>query len=336
MKASNIYAYYVKNHHAIKVGFGDNSSQRMRDYAKAYKLDVDNTTLKTWAIPVASIAQTIESACHTALIDVGFQRVRLDNEGPEPQEIFQLESFSYAEAVMLIAGTIDQTITEIQVRLGGLESQSTQSSRRKKEENFQLREALKEKKKVDFDVKVNQSIKLINEIWRSSYKPFIDSCNRAREVMKSFPLDQNNFRKLFLKPKSNAERLYEWDHYKILRPLIIEIFHSCRAVKIEYFNRIEPIDHKIISEAERRLNISTWNPDGWCINRVDWAYGKDIDMAFLEVTDAVASGTRYLGSDQPDELINLDQQLLNLVEFARKTPPPELNTEYLRRIGRIK
>ena len=134
-KSSNLYCYYVKNHNAIKVGFGENSTQRMRDYSKFYNLEVDLSSLKKWKIPVSGLAQTVENSCHLALLDAGFQKHILSNEdGQEAQELFHLGGASYEDALLIVAGTIDETIENIVSKLGITDHKNIEKSRRKKEE----------------------------------------------------------------------------------------------------------------------------------------------------------------------------------------------------------
>lgn len=95
IKTSNIYAYFVPSLNAIKVGYGDSSVQRMKSYVKQYGLDVAESSLRSWEIPVSGVAQTIESECHKTLLASGLERLSVFADEQEAQELFGLGDITY-------------------------------------------------------------------------------------------------------------------------------------------------------------------------------------------------------------------------------------------------
>ena len=346
-KSSNLYCYYVKNHNAIKVGFGENSTQRMRDYSKFYNLEVDLSSLKKWKIPVSGLAQTVENSCHLALLDAGFQKHILSNEdGQEAQELFHLGGASYEDALLIVAGTIDETIENIVSKLGITDHKNIEKSRRKKEGIRLRKEQIDTLEKVEFNKKVFECSAYIVSVWSTKFQPVIDIFDRSTEIGRNFPYMQSTIKRLFEGKKSDAVRMYQWEKYPFIRTLIIDSFDIIRSAKAENVKIHDKFEKDgVLDSSLWELKLSIDRPCTKLIryekqSREEWKktlalYGYSLpfvdsplyskEWAHLEVRLIVqlAVGAYYFCKDDATELIKLDPSLQELVARASSIYPAE-------------
>ena len=319
IKSSNLYCYYVKNHNAIKVGFGENATQRMRDYSKFYNLEVELSSLKKWKIPVSGLAQTVENSCHLALLDAGFQKHILSNEdGQEAQELFHLGGTSYEDALLIVAGAIDETIVNIFSKLGITDHQNIEKSRRKKEEIRLGKEQIDALKQVEFDKKVFECSAYIKSVWSTKFQPVIDIFDRAGKVIIQFPRNQSTINRLIGGKRSDANRMYSWYEYSHVNALIINSFPLTRSAKAEYIKIRNKFGEKEANASFRSLGSSAFN---LAFSSLPFVRNED-DWAHLEVRLIVQKATGF-GGDNATELIKLDPSLQELVARASSSYPPE-------------
>lgn len=324
IKPSNLYAYYVENHKAIKVGFGDSTKQRVKDYSKQYELKIDEKSIRTWEIPVSGLAQTIEAECHRVLVEAGLQRLAISVNGQEAQELFELGNTSYDEAVLLVAGTIDETIGNILSRLGGNSATNKENLRKKSEEARIRKEAISASKKAEFEAQVNECANYIKSIWNIKFQPVVDLLNKTRAINSKFEFSESSWKVLFSGATSPVLRMYQWSLYPSIRDLTEDIFRAMRVAKaanIALNKKYE--NYKVIKAAEERLKLSVWSPGGWDLNFVNSPYYKD-DWAIVEVRLIVQSATYCFGGDEAIELIKKDSNLQRVVKLASSAMPPEL------------
>jgi hypothetical protein len=324
IKSSNLYCYYVINHHAIKVGFGESSAQRMRDYSKLYKLEVEISSLKNWKIPVSGLAQTVENSCHIALLDAGLEKHIISNEeGQEAHELFHLGNTSYQDAVLIVAGTIDETIQTIVSKLGHSNSKNIEESRRKKEENRILKDTILAKKNVEFERKVQECSNYIKSIWNAKFKPVIDISEKTREININFQYRESTLKRLFTSEKNPVIRMYKWPPYERIRELIVLSLQPQRVAKSELVNIYNKFkDDKVIQVACKNTKLRIFSPGNVDLCLVDNPLYQH-EWALIEIRLIVQHAT-YFGGDDAIELINLDSVLQKLVKKASLELPPEL------------
>jgi hypothetical protein len=326
IKGSNLYSYYVKNHNAIKVGYGDSSVKRMIDYQKQYNLDADIDSLRTWKIEVASVAQTIESECHKVLLEAGLERIPLTVDGQEAQELFKLSDTSYNEAVLLVAGTIDSTIQKIVYKLSGDLNNQKEKLRRKDEENRIRKEAILARKKEEFEQKTEECAAYINQIWDLKFQPLVDLYDNTRKISINFERRPKEaaLKKLFfgVTEVNVPQKLINWQSYPLIRNSIENIFNASRVAKDEYIEIHKRFNIKTIQAAQEKLNVSISNLD---LNFVE--YYKD-DWFTVEIRLILQSVFSCISGDEAIELINLDRNLSKIVQLAKKVKPPELSNNY--------
>ena len=325
IKTSNIYCYYVKNHNAIKVGFGDSSVSRMRDYAKTYSLDVDIATLKTWQIPVSGLALSIENACHGALIEAGIHRHLIPNsDGKEAQELFFLGTTPYQEAVLLVAGTIDETIHFFSTKIVKSSHFNSEQSRRKAEENRVRKEAINAKKKEEFQILVSDCSQQIKNVWNSKFEPVASFRQTTRAINKNFDFTESFLKNIFRFERNTVKRFHNWNQYPRIREMVVNIFDAQREAKQELINIFKIYQNReVISKACDYTGLQIYSPGGFDLPFVDNPLYAD-EWAFIEVRLLIQEATYSLGGDEASELIKLDSTLQSLVKKAAQKKPPEL------------
>lgn len=323
IKSSNLYCYYVKNHNAIKVGYGDSSQQRMRDYAKVYSLEVDSKSLKSWNIPVSGLASIVESACHQSLLDAGFKRYIIPNaDGQEAQELFDLGNTPYHEVVIIIAGTIDETIDLIANKITKTTNKEKEIANREFLENKARIDSLRRKKEAQFIQKSNDCAKYIRSVWKDKFQPFVDIFEKTRLINKNFVYKESALKRLFGSEKNPVIRMYNWPPYKDIRNHIIESFDIHREAKAELI-KINNIfkDDDVIRKAIDISGLCIYSPNGHDLCLLN-PYRNE-DWAHLEIRLLVQFAC-YFGGDDASELIELDPILQSLVAKAWAELPPEL------------
>lgn len=324
IKPSNLYAYYVENHKAIKVGFGDSPKQRVKDYSKQYELKIDEKSIRTWEIPVSGLAQTIEAECHRVLMEAGLQRLAILVNEQEAQELFELGNTSYDEAVLLVAGTIDETIGNILSSLGGNSATNKENLRKKSEETRIRKEAISASKKAEFEAQVNECANYIKSIWNVKFQPVIELLNKTRAINSKFEYREGSIKRLLSGETSPVLRMYQWNLYPQLRNFFEPIFGAMRVAKAEYQLINEKFqNYEVIKAAEEKLKLSIWCPGGKDLNFVNNPYYKD-DWALTEIRLIVQEATYCFGDVEALQLIKMDSKLTQLVQLAKSTLPPEL------------
>jgi hypothetical protein len=355
IKRSSLYAYYVKNHNAIKVGYGDKSKERLRDYARQYHLIVDLNTLQDWEIPVASLAQTIENECHNALLEAGFEKLFLNVEGQIAQELFHLHDQPYEEALLIVAGTIDETIQKIHLKLTQkVSSLTNESTRQKKEENKQRIQKLKEIKQQELDEEVGLCAAYYKSVWGSIFQPGIENRKQAEKIKESYFCRGGSLKRLFSKIDRNASpalSLYRWKEYPLMRSCIKKIFESDRIAKNCHIQTLLKYDKDKKGIVGLAIKSIDFPPDSnyfcvgdnyirslsFCVHCMGYRKGLSFchdplgyrKAAEMEVRLVVQTATGF-GGDDATELINLDPELKDLIEYAKVNTPSEIGTEFFR------
>ena len=325
IKSSNLYCYYVKNHNAIKVGFGESSTQRMRDYSKSYLLEVEYSSLKNWEIPVSGLAQIVENSCHEALIEAGLNKHNITNiDGQEAQELFHLGSTSYEEAVLIVAGTIDETIENILSKLGSTNHKNKEESRRKKEENRLRKEKIVASKKAEFDRQVYECSAYIRSVWNTKFQPVIEIFDITRRININFQYRESSIKRLFSGETSPVVRMYQWEPYQVICNKIVNSLETLRLAKAEVVKINNKFtDYKVVTASEEFLKLSIYRPGGHDLPFVDNPLHGN-EWALTEVRLIVQHATYCFGGDDALELIKLDSRLQKLVTKASLSYPPEL------------
>ena len=113
LQESTVYAFHVPSMNAIKVGFGADGRTRMKNYSRQYALSSSAVSLREWKLPSPSLASSIETACHRALLNADFGRFAHVVDEREARELFDLGHHSYEEAVIVVAEAIEETINSL-------------------------------------------------------------------------------------------------------------------------------------------------------------------------------------------------------------------------------
>jgi hypothetical protein len=315
----------VQNHNAIKVGFGESSTQRMTDYSKSYLLEVKYSSLRSWEIPVSGLAQIIENSCHKALVEAGLKKHIVTNiNGQESQELFQLGSTSYDEAVLIVASTIDETIDNILSKFGDTKNKNNEESRRKKEENKLRKENIVSAKKVEFDKQVLECSFYIKSVWDSKFQPVIEIFEKTRKINVNFEYKETRIKRFFSGEINPVIRMYQWQPYQVICNHIENSLEPLRAAKAEYLKiKSKFPDYKVISASEKCLKLSIYRPGEYDLPFVDNPHYRN-NWALTEVRLVVQMATYCFDGDQALELIKLDSRLQKLVSKAYLNYPPEL------------
>jgi hypothetical protein len=93
-----IYTWREPRLNAIKIGHGGDPMERMRDYAKTYRLQYDRASLLKTAVP-RDRGKEIETLCHDHATSIGLTRIT--RTGPL-QEVFLLNGTDYTVAAAAI------------------------------------------------------------------------------------------------------------------------------------------------------------------------------------------------------------------------------------------
>lgn len=328
IKKSNLYAYYVRHHDAIKVGFGDSSVQRMRAYAKQYELDVELSSLRTWDIPVSGIAPHVESYCHSALVDAGYEILYLLKNDQEAQELFKLYKRPYEEALLIVAGAIEEAVSEIYARLSKINPLTEEKLRQKKIRNKLRIETQQQIRTQEHEKRVSECADHIRAMWPIHYQNLLDDFESSRKINKNFSYQESSIKTFFTGEKDPVSRMYEWESYSLIRGYVEKIFFHMRDAKQGYIKTALAFrDGQVIADAAIACDCSLINPGGRGLNFINYAIDRE-DVAFLEVRLAVQEATYCFGGDDASDLIKRDPVLQHLVETARKFPPPELNSDF--------
>ncbi len=325
LQESTVYAFHVPNMNYIKVGFGADGRSRMKNYSRQYALSSSAVSLREWKLPSPSLASSIETACHQALLQADFCRVAHVVDEREARELFDLGHHSYEEAVIVVAEAIEETINSLHAALAKFEPLSQEKARQQKDEAQKRRDAIREEKKNRKEEEENRLINCatpeIRQRWGKEVAPFAKSCDNARTIWKQFAMRQSFFNSMLNGRQSSAFRMRNWQQWPSIKRLIPEIFHSARRAKLLYCE-MERRHGNYAEEAARRLGLSLLTPGGHHIPWVSSSPDKN-EMAFLEVRYAVQDATGF-GGDDAEEVIKSDQELLTLVKFAAQNPAPEL------------
>lgn len=325
LQESTVYAFHVPSMNSIKVGFGTDGRTRMKNYSRQYALLSSAVSLREWKLPSTSLASSIETACHRALLNADFYRVAHVVDEREARELFDLGHHSYEEAVLVVAEAIEETINSLHAALGKFKPLSQEKARQQKEDAQNRRAAIREenkaKKEEDENRLLNSASQEIELLWERYAAPFAKACDNARVVSKQFKYSQGFISSMLNGKQSAVFRMRNWQQWPTIKRLIPEIFHSARRTKF-FYSEMERQHGKYAEQAARRFGLSLWAPGGHKLPMVG-TYPDKNGLAFLEVrlVVQVAAG---LGGDDAEEIIKSDPDLLALVRFAEQNPAPEL------------
>jgi hypothetical protein len=324
IKDSNIYAYYVKNHHAIKVGYGDSSIGRLYEYSRQYSLISDIDSLKTWNIPISGLAPTIEKTCHQTLILNGYSKIELASQDHTSQEIFYLGDSTYEDTIILVASAIDEAMFAIVKKLG-----NEHKFRENNERALLKKQEILAKKKLNFDSEVNECTNYIKSTYDWAFRPYAEIMQEAQLVWREFEWNQTGLRFLFQEKKDPIYRFRKWEKYPKIRSFVEPIFRKGRVAKVEYVKcLLRYQNYKVIEAAEKNLNLSLYRPNGFDLILIDYDFDNP-NWALLEIRLAVQNATGF-GGDEALQIIKQDSFLLKLVEIAGQQKPAELSSEFLK------
>jgi Leucine-rich repeat (LRR) protein len=326
LQESTVYAFHVPSLNAIKVGFGADGRSRMTNYSRQYKLSASATTLREWKLPSPTIASSIEGACHKALRESDFMRIRHVVDEREAQELFDLGPHTYEQAVIIVAEAIEQTVNSLYEALGSLQPLSNEQARQQKENAQRRRIATRAgRKRLEQEQEgrfISAAIPDIQSSWASEIQPFVVQCELAKQIWKQFDYHQGIFSTLWAGKRSAATRLMVSNLYPQIKALIPQIFLAARRAKSFYCEMLKK--HAEYSEmAAKQLGYSFRQPGGHDLPLVD--YDDPREGPFLEVRLVVqlAAG---IGGNDAIELMALDAELMALVRTATANPAPELKT----------
>lgn len=182
LKNSTVYDYHVPNINAIKVGFGVNGKQRFASYSRQYSLSSVSKSLREWTLPATSIASAVETACHKALIQSGFDRLNYVIDEKEAKELFELGPHAYEDAVLVVAEAIQETINSLYEALGKQKPGTDEKARRLKEDAQKRREILKKDREIlKIQEQERQIILAMNDLelsWNDRVQPFVFNANQ--------------------------------------------------------------------------------------------------------------------------------------------------------------
>jgi len=329
LQDSTVYAFHIPTMNAIKVGFGANSHARMESYSRKYALLPDQSSLKTWRLPTPSIASSIESACHAALLQAGFHRVDHDANGQTAQELFNLGPFTYNDATLLVAQAIEEVINSLHEALGKYQPLAIEKARQKMEFNEQKRKELKEKRLKHEEKKENRLIQTavpeLQERWDSEMVPFINLCKETRKYWKEFDNRQGLISSIFQGKQTCATRMRKFQYWPQIKKLIPPLFHAGRMAKTLYCEM--GVKHgRYAEKAAKKLNLSLYCPSGNHLPLVNGAKDEN-GQAYLEVRLVVQQATGFSGWDA-EELMKNDKVLQALIAYAEREPSVELSYSY--------
>lgn len=331
IKKSNLYAYYVKSHNAVKVGFGDSSVSRMKNYSKQYQLIVDERSLRTWEIPVAGLAQAIESSCHQALLDAGSERLLLVVEGQESQELFKLDALSYDESLIIVAGTIDEMISVIRKSLNSINLNAKEESRKKIEELKQKKAINKKIEQEDLEHQANECAELIEKSWVTNFQPFVDAFYEVSKISSTFEYRKKGFARFFEKDDDPVVKMRGWYKYPTIKKYVNKLFHLQRKAKQAFLDIHNKFSNEVVKKAEEKVGKSLYNPikgHPFDFGGLDPnTKGTGDEIAFLEVYLIVSICLDW-GWDWAEPLIRRDKELLQLVAYAKQNLPPGFNSKF--------
>lgn len=325
LQESTVYAFHVPSMNSIKVGFGTDGRTRMKHYSRQYALSASAVSLREWKLPSPSLASSIETACHRALLHADFCRVAHVVDEREARELFDLGHHSYEEAVIVVAEAIEETINSLHAALGKFKPLSQEKARQQKDEAQNRRTAIREEKKTrkeeDENRLITSAVPEVRQRWESEASPFARACDSARVIYQKFAYSQGFLSSMLSGKQSAAFRMRNWREWPVVKRLIPEIFHSARRAK-SLNCELERRHGYHAEQAAGRLGLSLRSPGGHALPTVG-TYPDKNGMAFLEVRLVVQLAAGFSGDDA-EELIKSDPDLIALVRFAEQNPAPEL------------
>jgi len=228
LKTSTVYAYYLPELDAIKVGFGDNPKARMANYCKAHELTANASSIQSWEIPAPSVASALESAIHKSLADAGFSRIDYASSNGRAVELFALNGRSYNEAVLYVADLLDTVTGRLVDRLG---SNRVDIERRRQAEQRarQTKERLREQKDERERVKRAEFTAEWESGWDEFIRPWCELTSRCRNIRQSYKPPGMLFR---LKHGDDCIPHYvKWHGYVELLTLLPSYFIASRKAR---------------------------------------------------------------------------------------------------------
>lgn len=325
LRESTLYAYHVPGINAIKVGFGSDGRSRMKDYSRQYRLLPSDSSLRVWKLPSPSIASSIESACHKALLCAGFSRLNHVVDEHEAKELFALGKSTYDEGLLIVADAIEQTITALHVALGKHKPLCEERARQQKDAAQKRRAALSAKREAQLaEVKkywLSIAVTAVQQRWQKESAPFAKACDSAKEVYKEFPRSQGFISSIFDGKKSDAVRMLGWSHWPLIRSLIPVIFHEGRMAK-RFYCEMRRVYGNTAELAAQELCLSIWSPGGYYLPLIARPQNEN-DLGFVEIRLVVQLATGMNG-DNATEVIKSEPYLVELVKFAASNIAPEL------------
>jgi hypothetical protein len=326
-----IYAYYLPDLHAIKVGHGENPARRQAEYSKYYGINSDRQSLIQWEIPTSGLSAHIESLCHNSLTDLGFSRLSIKVNDVEANEIFYLNEFEYKDACELVASEIDNFFSVLKQSLENRTYLKDLKNKNKKKDI--------ERKKLEIEeIRIREACQKIRQGFPIYYKNFINSVNKAKAHLASIPFEQRSYiGSLFKGYLNEEEEFWKWNGVAQCAKNAVEIFHSARIAKPFYSQLTNEYPHKIIAAAEKELSKSSYSPwDGLILPyvRVDEPYSYRLPMVYFPMESApdykelaleeVTSCVSMCSGGRADRMIAEHRILKDLVDYAVSTPAPEL------------
>jgi hypothetical protein len=338
MKESYLYCFYIPDINAIKVGYGADGQQRMRQYSSQYSLSAEIESFRKWSLPSSGVASTIESACHDALVGAGFRRLERVVDESQARELFELGATSYNDAVLLVTEAIDDTVSKLVAALN-----TTKPLQHEKK--LQATARIKAQKELDTERQVREIASLIQGRWEDSYGPFIKVVLKASKIREKFiwPPDQPLWKKILHgrgKHDYMAEVLamFNWEHWSELRSTVPEILWAGREaweLYAEIHHNYDDTDlytHSCLEQAQKLAGFNLWTPldhliEGSMINppfnqltpySVSYSYhGQDVPVSegYMEVCLCVSIATEW-GTIESANILELDSVLKGLVTNA--------------------
>lgn len=325
LQQSTVYAFHVPSMNAIKVGFGSDGRTRMSHYSRQYGLVSSAVSLREWRLPSPSLASSIETACHRALLEAGFCRVSHVVDEQEARELFDCGHHSYEQAVLVVAEAIEETISSLYEALGKFKPLSQEKARQQKESAQQSRNAIREEKKKKTE---EEEIRLISaatiEIkhrWSLDVEPYLIACSSAKTIYSQFNHSQGLLASFFTGNKNAAVRMKNWNQFPLIKRSIREIFHTARRTKALCCEMNKKYGYSA-GRAAINLGFPMGGLNNWDLPMVG-SYSDENGIPYLEVRLVVQKATGF-GGDDAIELMAADTEIMALVQYAAQNLPPEL------------
>lgn len=252
LQSKHVYAYYIPKLDVIKVGFGDNAKDRMLNYCRFYGLTPDSSSLRSWPMPAAALASTIETAIHRGLQQSGFPRHLLETQNGIAQELFRLSGTPCDEAFLYISEIIDLVSQELATRIQ-YNNTEVEKTRQKQKQFIQKKLAIKQKAELEKEAHKNEQQLHLDKEWSAGWESYIKPCAIAMEAAEKIYLSYKPSYMSKLFGGDTFSHFMKSHQYQLMLDLLPEAFLELRRARafIAYIARkyqgFQPTDWDIFT-----------------------------------------------------------------------------------------